>query len=342
MTILICGEALYDVFFEAERAEGFTLDARIGGSAFNVAIGLGRLGQSVGLLTGVSQDRLGEKLAQTLAGEGVDTTYLRRKDATTTLGMVSLDDKGSAQYRFYGEGAADRLVGEADLPDVEPLSAASFGCFSLLTKPTGDTFLAFAERVAAAGRLVALDPNIRPSVEPDFAVWRARVDAFAEQARFGPQIVVAVAPCHAAIQHFLGPKAPAQAQMIEPWAKKIEEESNGRYNVTIYGGEQLGTPRELFTQLALGITQISASGDPGIKDIEYLAIPFLMLITAPIALVMAMVSVYNTFNGDSELVVMSAAGNSQKTRMPPGVANPGGSNARYLTRRKDDQCAIIV
>ncbi len=182
MTILICGEALYDVFFEAERAEGFTLDARIGGSAFNVAIGLGRLGQGVGLLTGVSQDRLGEKLAQTLAAEGVDTTYLRRKDATTTLGMVSLDDKGSAQYRFYGEGAADRLVGIADLPDVAPLSAASFGCFSLLTKPTGDSFLTFAERVAAAGRLVVLDPNIRPSVEPDFGVWRARVDSFADHA----------------------------------------------------------------------------------------------------------------------------------------------------------------
>ena len=44
MTILVCGEALYDVFFEGERAEGFTLDARIGGSAFNVAMGLGRLG----------------------------------------------------------------------------------------------------------------------------------------------------------------------------------------------------------------------------------------------------------------------------------------------------------
>ena len=182
MTILICGEALYDVFFEAERAEGFTLDARIGGSAFNVAIGLGRLGQTVGLLTGVSQDRLGEKLARTLADEGVDTTYLRRKDATTTLGMVSLDENGSAEYRFYGEGAADRLVGEADLPDVAPLAAASFGCFSLLTKPTGDSFLAFAGRVAEAGRLVALDPNIRPSVEPDFAVWRARVDAFATHA----------------------------------------------------------------------------------------------------------------------------------------------------------------
>lgn len=50
-----------------------------------------------------------------------------------------------------------------------------------------------------------------------------------------------------------------------------------------------------------------------------LAIPFLMLLTAPIALVMAMVSVYNTFNGDSELVVMSAAGNSRWQLLKPSL-----------------------
>lgn len=182
MTILICGEALYDVFFETERPEGFTLDARIGGSAFNVAIGLGRLGQDVGLLTGIARDRFGDKLAATLEAEGVDPAYLRRKDATTTLGLVSLDEAGSAQYNFYGEGAADRMVSLEDLPDIAPLAAASFGCFSLLTRPTGDSFLAFAERLAGAGRLVVLDPNIRPTVEPDPAVWRRRVDAFAAHA----------------------------------------------------------------------------------------------------------------------------------------------------------------
>lgn len=182
MTILICGEALFDVFFEAERPDGFTLDARIGGSAFNVAIGLGRLAQPVGLLTGVARDRLGDKLAATLAAEGVDPAYLRRKDATTTLGLVSLDEAGSAQYNFYGEGAADRMVLIDDLPDTGPIAAASFGCFSLLTQPTGDSFLTFAERLASAGHLVVLDPNIRPTVEPDPAVWRRRVDAFAAHA----------------------------------------------------------------------------------------------------------------------------------------------------------------
>ncbi|MCG8508149.1 MAG: TRAP transporter substrate-binding protein [Rhodospirillales bacterium] len=56
----------------------------------------------------------------------------------------------------------------------------------------------------------------------------------------------------------------------------VEAESNGRIEVTIYPGNQLGTPREMMAQLALDSTQIVASGDPGIKEIEYLALPYLM------------------------------------------------------------------
>ncbi|MEM7693330.1 MAG: carbohydrate kinase [Pseudomonadota bacterium] len=184
MTILVCGEALYDVFFDTERPEGFDLDARIGGSAFNVAMGLGRLGHPCGLLTGLSRDRLGQKLHDRLADEGVATRYLARKDATTTLAMVSLDASGGAQYQFYGKGAADRMVMPDDCPDPSSLAALVFGCFSLLTAPTGDTFLDFSARAAAAGTFVALDPNVRPTVEPDANVWRARVAAFAQNAAF--------------------------------------------------------------------------------------------------------------------------------------------------------------
>jgi len=56
----------------------------------------------------------------------------------------------------------------------------------------------------------------------------------------------------------------------------LEAESKGKYNVKIYPGNQLGTPREMLAQLAIGTTQIMASGDPGIKEIEYLALPYLM------------------------------------------------------------------
>ena len=56
----------------------------------------------------------------------------------------------------------------------------------------------------------------------------------------------------------------------------LEADSKGRFKVSIYPGNQLGTPREMHTQLALDTTQIMASGDPGIKEIEYLALPYLM------------------------------------------------------------------
>lgn len=56
----------------------------------------------------------------------------------------------------------------------------------------------------------------------------------------------------------------------------LEADSKGKFKVIVYPGNQLGTPREMHTQLALDTTQIMASGDPGIKEIEYLALPYLM------------------------------------------------------------------
>ena len=45
---LVCGAALMDVFSQAETSTGTTLDARIGGSPFNVAVALARMAQPVG------------------------------------------------------------------------------------------------------------------------------------------------------------------------------------------------------------------------------------------------------------------------------------------------------
>ena len=42
---VVCGEALFDVFAAGDTPAGMMLDARIGGSPFNVAMGLRRLGQ---------------------------------------------------------------------------------------------------------------------------------------------------------------------------------------------------------------------------------------------------------------------------------------------------------
>lgn len=56
----------------------------------------------------------------------------------------------------------------------------------------------------------------------------------------------------------------------------IEKESNGAFTVSVFPGNQLGTPREMLAQLALNTTQICASGDPGLPVVEIMALPYLM------------------------------------------------------------------
>lgn len=174
---LVCGEALWDLF-AVEGAAGLSFDAKIGGSPFNVAVGLARLGQDAALLTGLSTDRLGERLIAALETEGVETRFLVRSERQSTLSLIELAPDGSPIYAFYGADAADRAVAKADLPDLGPeVWGMHAGSFSLVTEPVGSSILALFER--EAGRcLTTLDPNIRLSVEPDRDLWRRRIDAF--------------------------------------------------------------------------------------------------------------------------------------------------------------------
>ena len=59
------------------------------------------------------------------------------------------------------------------------------------------------------------------------------------------------------IHHFLSPKAPAQTKLIEPWAKRIEEQSNGRITFEIFPSMSLGgKPPELYKQVRDGSADI--------------------------------------------------------------------------------------
>ena len=179
---LICGEALYDLFVEEETPAGLRIDARIGGSPFNVAVGLARLGRPAALLTGVSTDALGDRLAAALDGEGVETRFLARMPNPTTLAVVALGPEGEPRYTFYGEGAADRSLTAANLPELpDTVSCLHFGSFSLVVDPTAGALLALAERERGR-RFISLDPNLRINVEPDVDRWRRDVERFARAA----------------------------------------------------------------------------------------------------------------------------------------------------------------
>lgn len=60
------------------------------------------------------------------------------------------------------------------------------------------------------------------------------------------------------LHHFLGPKAPAHSKMLVPWAKRIEEASNGRVEIKIYPSMSLGgKPPQLPRQVRDGIVDMA-------------------------------------------------------------------------------------
>lgn len=181
---VVCGEALFDLFCDADTGStakvGYTAVA--GGSPFNVAIGLARLGARSALLGGVSNDFLGQRLARLLDEEGVSDRYLQRFDAPTTLAMVALNADGSPQYSFRGEGCADRLLESAHLPPLaDDVRGLHFGSYSLVVEPIASTLAALAAQESQS-RLISLDPNVRLNPAPDIERWRQRVEAMAAHA----------------------------------------------------------------------------------------------------------------------------------------------------------------
>ena len=177
--ILVCGEALVDLFILGENGARLTAEAVAGGSPFNVAIGLVRLGCPSALCTGLSTDRFGRLLTDVLARENVNLDYAMRTPRLTTISVVATDSDGQPQYSFHGEGAADRSITVADLkPALAPeVEALTFGSFTLVIEPVAGAYLALAEREAGR-RVIFLDPNIRPTVIGDIRNWPSQFRRF--------------------------------------------------------------------------------------------------------------------------------------------------------------------
>jgi fructokinase len=173
MMILCCGEALID-FLPRTGADGKVLfEPCVGGSIYNVAIALGRLGVAAGYFGGLSSDLFGEMLRDGLRRSGVDFSLVPQSDLPSTLAFVKLEN-GNARYAFFDEGSAGRMLTSADLPVLPPsIKALHFGSFSLASEPCGSAYEALMTR--ERGRVIALDPNVRPTLIGDRKAYMERL-----------------------------------------------------------------------------------------------------------------------------------------------------------------------
>ena len=172
--ILCCGEALIDMIPVVDYDGKAAFSPLSGGAIFNTCIALGRLDTPVALLSGISTDFLGKQLNKELLNSNVSTEFLIRSDRPTTLAFILLKN-GNAEYTFYDENSAGRLIEVNDIPIIpENISALYFGGISLCVEPAADTYETLFLRESKK-RVTMLDPNIRPGFITNEISYRARL-----------------------------------------------------------------------------------------------------------------------------------------------------------------------
>ena len=186
MAIACFGEALIDFLAMPSAAGQPRLFAQYaGGAPANVAVAVARLGGNARFVGMLGADMFGEFLLAQLHAMGVDTRHvLSTPEARTALAFVSLDAEGERSFSFYRPPAADLLFREQDFQAgaFDDVAAFHVSSNSLTDAGIATTTLAGMRLARAAGALVSMDLNLRPSLwpkalDPAARVWEALAEA---------------------------------------------------------------------------------------------------------------------------------------------------------------------
>jgi len=178
MRIAVAGEALIDFINTGPLA----FQGHFGGSPFNTAVAAARLGASTGYITQLSTDLFGEPLKAYLDSNGVDTRFVQRSEAPSTLAFVERGPTTN-RYVFLAKHSADAGYAPEPLPDLPPETVfLQFGSVSLLNEPAATTITNLIAKHADR-LIVSFDPNVRPSLIPDMAAYRQRAQTWLRHSR---------------------------------------------------------------------------------------------------------------------------------------------------------------
>ena len=189
--IICCGEALIDMIrspvsgaANGSRAEGFMPIP--GGSPFNTAITIGKLGVPVKYLGRLSSDFFGETLVKRLRDNHVGEELITRSELHTTLAFVKLAKGKEPEYNFYSEKTADLSMGPEDLPPKLPAdtSCILFGSLAMTIEPIASAIEALILREGTrksadqmdGAPVISFDPNIRPFVINNREAYKERFE----------------------------------------------------------------------------------------------------------------------------------------------------------------------
>ncbi|WP_350271106.1 carbohydrate kinase [Brevibacterium sp. CBA3109] len=170
MSILVIGEALIDIVSSVGAPDRYAP----GGAPANVALGLGRLGADVELLTDVGDDFHGGFLLAHLRESAVRVHARPTGSTSTARALLSAD--GSAEYEFSLRWAPD-----ASLVESTDWAAIHVGSIAAFLSPGAAAVDSLLQRGRASSALLSFDPNIRPTIIGDHEQALARFESLASR-----------------------------------------------------------------------------------------------------------------------------------------------------------------
>ncbi|NWL27531.1 carbohydrate kinase [Paenarthrobacter ureafaciens] len=168
--LTVIGEALVDV---VQRSSG--IEAHVGGSPLNVAVGLARLDHPVQFLGRYGKDAYGDSVGAHLRSSSV-MVPLPPDDKPTSVATALVDDDGAATYTFDLAWDVPGLIGRLPLM-LQGATLLHTGSIAAFLEPGAGEVLAAVE-FAHPRCTVSFDPNCRPSIITDREYARRQAERF--------------------------------------------------------------------------------------------------------------------------------------------------------------------
>lgn len=162
MKIYAVGETILDIIFKGVEPQA----AKPGGSSFNAAITLGRLGAPINFISEMGDDKVGDLIQNFMKDNGVDANYISRfRQGQSAIALAFLDEKSDAEYQFYKDYPSQRLA--VEFPEFKKDDLLMFGSFYALNPGIRPRVKDLLEKAQAAGACIVYDPNFRSSHLPE-------------------------------------------------------------------------------------------------------------------------------------------------------------------------------
>lgn len=162
--VAVAGEALVDALGSTDAAHGGPhMVRRPGGSPYNVAIGLARLGIAVSFHGAVGADDDGRLLRAHARRSGVDTSGMLDASWPTMRATAVVDASGEARYRFNIPDCA-AIQWRPSAGEGADAAVLHVGSIASWLSPAADAIEDLVDQAMSVGALLCVDPNLRPAV----------------------------------------------------------------------------------------------------------------------------------------------------------------------------------